>query len=443
MVRAGRQPLVPRVCACAALAAHVRALVVDLDGARGGSSDADSLTCGSSTRLDHAGSTFDPVTIDGGDRWRVALVSPVGAAGGGERVLMELARGLRDLGHTVKVLCLRSGAWSDGVWGDDVEIVAYFPGYRLRRPWSVWGAIRWLRRELMEFRPDVVHANHAAWAWTAIATRGLGATTVWHVHDYPDRRDIPTRIGEWLAPDGMLCTTQRVASGYQGRVKKPFAVVSPVTIDASTLSSGQRAISSGKPYVLTVSRWQQHKGLHHIPSVLSELAQRSPRCRALEWVVVGRASDATQKKYREAVLARAADHAVAERLRLVEDCSDVELDSFYRCADCLVHLASSEGFGLAIVEALLRRTAVIACDAPGPVEVLDGGKAGLLVARDDPGAMAEAIASLIDNPERIDELRASAEQRSRDFSRGRMIDDTSRFYGSIRGTGAAKASGSA
>lgn len=63
-----------------------------------------------------------------------------------------------------------------------------------------------------------------------------------------------------------------------------------------------------------------------------------------------------------------------------------------------------EAFGIVQLEAMANYTAVIASDIPGPNAVMDVGKSGLLVPKQDPDALADAINSLLADPQRALEM---------------------------------------
>ncbi len=67
-------------------------------------------------------------------------------------------------------------------------------------------------------------------------------------------------------------------------------------------------------------------------------------------------------------------------------------------------ILDSEGFGVAIVEAMACEIPVIVTDVDGFKEVVDKGKAGIMVPRKDYKKMAEEIYNLIKNPERHKEI---------------------------------------
>jgi starch synthase len=59
-----------------------------------------------------------------------------------------------------------------------------------------------------------------------------------------------------------------------------------------------------------------------------------------------------------------------------------------------------EAFGIVQLEAMANYTAVIASDIPGPNAVMEPGKSGLLVPKQNPEALANAIIELLGDPEK-------------------------------------------
>jgi glycosyltransferase involved in cell wall biosynthesis len=71
----------------------------------------------------------------------------------------------------------------------------------------------------------------------------------------------------------------------------------------------------------------------------------------------------------------------------------------------------SDAFPLVVLEAMALRRAIVAFALPGVIEQL--GDAGVLVEPENPEAMAQAVADLLDDPERRRALGARAAERVR------------------------------
>jgi glycosyltransferase involved in cell wall biosynthesis len=69
-----------------------------------------------------------------------------------------------------------------------------------------------------------------------------------------------------------------------------------------------------------------------------------------------------------------------------------------------------EPFGLATAEAMARATPVVASASGGSVELIRDGDTGLLVEPGDDKALADAVLSLIENPEDADEIGRNARE---------------------------------
>jgi glycosyltransferase involved in cell wall biosynthesis len=99
-------------------------------------------------------------------------------------------------------------------------------------------------------------------------------------------------------------------------------------------------------------------------------------------------------------------------------------------ADVYVFPSRHEGFPVALVEAIACGLPVVASDASGVQEILgippDG--AGVVVAREDPAALADALARLLDDPEWRRALGACARRRAeRHFSLDAVGLELARF----------------
>ena len=95
-------------------------------------------------------------------------------------------------------------------------------------------------------------------------------------------------------------------------------------------------------------------------------------------------------------------------------------------AELLVHPARWEGFGLALLEAMLAARPVVATNVSSIPEIVVDGETGLLVPPDDADALAAAITRVLDDPADYGARgRARAET---EFSVARMADRTLAVY---------------
>ena len=109
-----------------------------------------------------------------------------------------------------------------------------------------------------------------------------------------------------------------------------------------------------------------------------------------------------------------------------------DVAAFYRRAELLVHPVRWEGFGLALLEAMLAGKPVVASAVSSAPEIVEDGKTGLLVPTDDPAALASAVVSLLSDPTRASAYgRAGLERARTEFSVARMAERTAAVYAAV------------
>jgi len=91
---------------------------------------------------------------------------------------------------------------------------------------------------------------------------------------------------------------------------------------------------------------------------------------------------------------------------------NADLPQYYRAAALSVIPSLEEGFGIPAAEAMGCEVAVVASDAGGLPEVVEHGVTGLVVPRGDAGALAQAIGSLLGDPERRRQMGAAGRARA-------------------------------
>ncbi|HEX5608942.1 MAG TPA: glycosyltransferase family 4 protein [Solirubrobacterales bacterium] len=112
---------------------------------------------------------------------------------------------------------------------------------------------------------------------------------------------------------------------------------------------------------------------------------------------------------------RSLDGAAGERVSFPGARTGPDLDRAYAAADLLVLASRAETYGMVVTEALSRGLPVVAAEVGGVGEALgedaSGARPGLLVAPEDPGALAGALSAWLGDAELRARLRRSAAQR--------------------------------
>ena len=233
----------------------------------------------------------------------------------------------------------------------------------------------------------------------------------------------------------------RVLGGYAGRLHGRIAVSAAARHfidryfpgDYKVIPNGvdvdryRRAVpiarwQDGTSNILFVGRHEPRKGLIELLKAFRILRSTGCQCRLL---VVG--SGPQEREARRYVLTR--------RLRGVEflgRVSDDEKAQLFKTADVYVSPATGrESFGIVLLEAMAAGTAIVCSDIHGYKGVVRRGREGLLVPPRKPKALAEAIGTLIADPELRERMSKEGEARAAEFSWERVTAKVDDYYGFV------------
>jgi len=209
-----------------------------------------------------------------------------------------------------------------------------------------------------------------------------------------------------------------------GVAEQPVTAANLATNAQTSAASGSSACGKGKTsghgtgenqrrlVVLTVGRLHPRKGQLHTLNALAALPPELQQ-KIEYWLVGSAATRGAGKRYAERLRARAAAatsagasaRAPALVVKFLGDVSDEELGTIYAQADIfaltsVAHGSSIEGFGLVYLEASAHGLPIVAHAIGGVAEAVSDGHTGLLVEpSDDPHALRDAFARLIEEPE--------------------------------------------
>ena len=323
------------------------------------------------------------------------VVNGIRGSGGLERVLLHKASYLCDAyGYAVRILVLNEAPGapfypvSPGVevshFHASGSAVAYLRAYR-----------KGLRQAVVQFQPAVVSVCDDGLKGLLVP---LLLTRTRPALVYERHASLELMRSPWqkavMRPLARLY--DRLVLLTQGNVKEwgvPGAVVIPNPLpDFKTDTPPRR-----KPQILCVGSLSHNKGQDLLIEAWARIAARYP-----DWSVqVYGKGDAAP------LLALAAARGIAERIEFHAPVADIA--ARYRESSLFVLPSRSEGFGMVLLEAMSCGTPCISFDCPsGPGDILSDGKDGVLVPAEDVAALAAAIESLIDNPERREALGQQA-----------------------------------
>ncbi len=272
-----------------------------------------------------------------------------------------------------------------------------------------------LARLLERRRPALVHVNlsdqgDGIAAIAAAALVRLPVTATLHLV-IPERR----RSLEWLSRRCLRAAREVIAVSdwvgeYLRRQGASATVVPNGVATPRVVPDARRELGAltGEIVVGGIGRLDRQKGWDVLCAAAPRVHERVPTAR---FVVVG---DGPERARLLAGDGSGRVHFLGYREHAADLCCGM---------DVLAVPSRYEGFGLVAVEAMLAGVPVIASRVGSLPEVV--GDAGRLVAPEDPEALAEALISLLEDPDRRAEFGRRGAQRARDrFGLERMCGQT-------------------
>ncbi len=275
--------------------------------------------------------------------------------------------------------------------------------------WRSWG----IRKNLHRNRIDVYHGlSHEI----PLHLQKSGIRTVVTIHDliyrtYPEMftaidRTIYDRKFRYACQhaDKIIAiseSTKRDIIRYFGtpeeKIEVIYQAIQPTFQHLQSRESSQAVVRRHQlppDYLLYVGAINSRKNLLGIVKALQQL----PADLQIPLVIVGNG-----RQYKEEVIRYARQNRLLDKLIFIANLHDPqELQAFYQEARIFIYPSFYEGFGLPVTEALLSKVPVITSNVSSLPEA--GGPASCYVDPTQPEEMATAIASLLTNEERRQEM---------------------------------------
>jgi glycosyltransferase involved in cell wall biosynthesis len=348
-------------------------------------------------------------------------------AGGVARMGVLLAQVMAEEGWTLRVVVPGNGPATEfyraaGVAVDVVPAASALLRYggvarRGRAALATFAALPsyWWRLHRKFRGVDLVHANDTRGLILAgPAARFARRPLVWQVHSLPG-------VGRLTGLLARLLGAQ--VAPVAAAVTPPWAPRRRVHVVRNAVPTAEVVewTRATRPTVVCVARLHPDKGV----DVLVEASARL-RARGVDHqVVVVGAAQPGNDTYRRELDQRLA--SVGSHVQLRGDVPAVA--PLLLSADVYVQPSRSEAFGLAILEAMSLGLPVVATRVGGVPELVVDDVTGLLVAPDDPVALADAIGVLLADPQRRAAMGSAGRDRARgEFGVARFRTDVTRLY---------------
>jgi D-inositol-3-phosphate glycosyltransferase len=366
----------------------------------------------------------------GGRAMRIALynLTTTTRFGGVESFVWDLGRELARRGHAVTIIG-GVGKRREPAPGVRVLIFPFINRYRfqalplLRRAYAEAKLLERLSLaiaalpELIAGGYDIIHIQKPYDLGPALLARRFGGARVvlgCHGEDfYPGDTLLASRVDAAVSCSRFNARTVAARYGFE-----PTVVFNGIDTNLFRPTTPDPDIvrTDGTPLLLWVGRLQPWKGVDVALRALREIPQAY-------LMIVG---DGETRADLERL---AQELGLAERVRFLGALPRERLPSIYAAADLLLATSfASETFGIGLVEAQACGLPVVASRFGGFPEVIDEGRTGLLVPPRDPAALAAAVRSLIDDPERRRAMADAAPGWAAQFSWSAVADRVEAAY---------------
>ncbi len=366
--------------------------------------------------------------------------------GGIETYAYNLAKGLVDAGHHVKVYTSRTpGAPNQELW-QGIHVHRY---RAVARPFS-YPFMPGLFTALLRDDCDIIHAHinsPMTVDLTAMVSRLLNVPLAITYHADALLSDFvpkPASFHKWLGQiywlsrhfaagvasrlivtSPLYLETSNFLQRYREKTSVIPAVVDPFFLEPLGESSAirkQLGFSSDSQLILFVGRLVPYKGLRTLLRAFRRVHKQNP---SAQLVLIGSGPESSHLRRLSKQL------GVANSTRFLGKVSREVLRDVYSACDLFVlpSRSRSEAFGIVLLEAMARGKPVVATHVGGIPYVVNHGKTGFLVPPHDPVPLAKRISRLLNNPALCSKIgKAGRERVMRKFTREPTTRQLEKLY---------------
>lgn len=325
---------------------------------------------------------------------------------------VDLACAQQELGHTTAIV---SGG------GDFDELLASNEVQSLhldqeRRPLNLMKAMVGLQRIVRDWKPDVIHAHmmtSAVLAWPVCRLNGVSLVTT--VHNEFEKSSILMGLGtRVIAVSGAVARSLQARGLSRSRID---VVLNGTIGSARHRGRSREPLPLAHPNIVFVGGQHPRKG---VPDLLEAFGTVHQACPEARLYIVG--DGPFLDVYREKVAASGHSNVVS-----FPGAQDNPVP-WMTAADIFVLPSHADPAPLVLSEAREAGCAVVATAVDGIPELLEDGKAGILVPAKDPAKLAEALLSLLQNPAELAAWRERSQVNIENMTIDRVARQTLAVY---------------
>jgi len=338
---------------------------------------------------------------------------------GNVHAAIDLACAQARLGHAV-TLCSGGGSFDDLLRTHGIDVVRVD---QRRRPLTLARALLGLHRQVRA--ADIVHAHmmtSAVLAWPICLLRRVPLVTT--VHNAFERSAIAMGVGRRVIAVSAAVGRSMARRGIPAR---RLRVVLNGTIGSARLdpepgrsadaSPAASPVKPAGPNLLFVGGLHPRKGVADLLDAFERVHAGNPRSRL---TLVG------EGPFEATYRAQAAALACASAVTFAGGQSDPR--PFLAAADVFILPSLADPAPLVLSEARASGCAVVATAVDGIPELLEDGRAGILVPPSDPVRLGDALLSLVNDPAELALWQRNSQHNIAHLGIGRVVRETLAIY---------------
>lgn len=376
-------------------------------------------------------------------RFRVAYVLPQLNRAGTQKQVVELASGMANRGHTVKVIMLEEGRAMADELSETVEVVCCGFAASPRSPANLAAVSRFFR-QLKNFHPDVIH-TYLLWPniWGALVSSFIPSAALitsrrnlaWYKEEsaWLRRFEDLTNLRACVVvanSRAVQADTERWEPRARAKVRVIYNGIRPKICDdagqktptASDIEQirTKHGASAQDSVLVSVANLHHYKGHGDLLAATSLLKERG---RSIRLWLIG------EDRGHEATIRREVERLGLERQVVLLGRRD-DVESFLAAADVgLLCPSHNEGMSNALLEYMIWGLPAVVTDVGGNAECVSNGESGFVIPTDRPDLLADRVDQLIDSPSMRRAFGEEAVARvHRMFDMDRMVEEYEQLY---------------
>jgi len=346
---------------------------------------------------------------------RVLLVNLQGVIGGAERSLLLIVKHLRSQ-FLISVACPPASRLSEALASIGIKChkLPRPPRYSCLSLSYIVYCLRtsfYLTRTILKARPDIIHANSIyAWPASVLAAVATRRKLVLHARDLANFGPLAKFCSRFSKKVIAVSNAVKDALIKQGVNPDKIEVVYN-GIDGTCLLPGENektpiAQSASEKHSFVFAHVGQLVPWKNHIAFLKAASHAAPFVPTARFVFIGDDISGRDSAYKRHLLSYVENSAIAKRISFLGWQED--MNQVWPKINCLVHTTDREPFGRVIIEAMAHKVPVIAVDACGPSEIIQNGRAGILVSAGDIEELTEAMLKVALDAQLAKKLTAAA-----------------------------------